>query len=183
MGWVDQQGSKFFRNCFPPASFQQYLTRESFNTGSPSLWFSKRLQLRDHRKSGQGSFVSAKYLSSDPPVHCVNHLSGLGQELLPDPDAIQVFAVTVSLSCSWASMLCTLLHIQAQMCKILAIYKVMQVYYQDSDNSSSSLCVCKIYSRFLWVLLLLKKSVQKQRVYWEKKLGKTPQRKMSLGLH
>lgn len=181
MGWVDQQGSKFFRNCFPPASFQQYLTRQSFNTGSPSLWFSKRLQLRDHRKSGQGSFVSA--LSSDPPVHCVNHLSGLGQELLPDPDAIQVFAVTVSLSCSWASMLYTLLHIQAQMCKILAIYKVMQVYYQDSDNSSSSLCVCKIYSRFLWVLLLLKKSVQKQRVYWEKKLGKTPQRKMSLGLH
>lgn len=54
-------------------------------------------------------------------VHCVNHLSGLGQELFPGPDAIQVFAVSVSLACSWASMLHTLLCIQAQMCKILAI--------------------------------------------------------------
>lgn len=181
MSWVDQQGSKFFRNCLPPASFQQYLTRQSFNTGSPSLWLSKRLQLRDHRKSGQGSFVPAKYLSSDPPVHCVNHLSELGQELFPAPDAIQVFAVSVSLSCSWASMLHTLLCIQAQMCKILAIYKVMQVYYQYSYNSSSSLCGCKIYSRFLWVLMFWK-NVPKQWVYWEKKIGETPQRKMSMGL-
>lgn len=50
------------------------------------------------------------------------------------------------------SLLHSLLCIQAQMCKILAMYKVVQVYYQYLYNSSS-LCVWKIYSRFLWALL------------------------------
>lgn len=106
MGLVDQQGSKFFRNCFPPASFQQYLTRQSFNTGSASLRFSKRLQLRDHRKSGQGSFVSAKYLSSDTPCSlCQSVVWARSRVTRRSRCNVHFYRVAVFLPCSQSKML------------------------------------------------------------------------------
>lgn len=157
MGLVDQQGSKFFRNCFPPASFQQYLTRQSFNTGSPSLRFSKRLQLRDHRKSGQGSFVSAKYLSSDPPCSLCQSVVWARSRVTHRSRCNIHFTERLSSCPAYRGKMCyTLVCIQARITKFLQYTSLAihpMVDFQYTDNSSSSLHLYKIYNKFLWVLV------------------------------
>lgn len=156
MGLADQQGSEFFRSWFPPASFQQSLTRESFNTGSPSLWVSKRLQLRDHRKSGQGSFVPAKYLSSDTPCSLCQSVVWAGSRVSGRSRCnIHFYRGAVISPCSQANApvpsCCAQWSISRHRCtKFLQyIHLAIQptVYFQYRGNSSSSLYVWKMYGK------------------------------------
>lgn len=182
MGWVDQQGSKFFRNCLPPASFQQYLTRHSFNTGSPSLWFPKSLQLRDHRKSGQGSFVPAKYLSSDPPsfivsITCLGWLRSYSQIQMqsrflqwlspcpaPEPPC--------STHCSVSRHRCAKFLQCIKLCKCITnIYTIPH------------LCVYEKFTADFFGHFCFKKLYNSKEFTRKKKIEEAPQRKMSVGLH
>lgn len=190
MGLVDQQGSKFFRNCFPPASFQQYLTRQSFNTGSPSLRFSKRLQLRDHRKSGQGSFVSAKYLSSDTPCSlCQSVVWARSRVTRRSRCNIHFYRVAVFLpwsqrqnaSAPSCSACCSISrHRRTKFLQYISLAIHPTVYF-EAIHPHLYMCV-RFIANFFVYFCFKKNYVQKQSVYREKnKKGKCHKRKWAWG--
>lgn len=180
MGLVDQQGSKFFRNCFPPASFQQYLTRQSFNTGSASLRFSKRLQLRDHRKSGQGSFVSAKYLSSDTPCSlCQSVVWARSRVTRRSRCNVHFYRVAVFLPCSQRqnasapsrSACCSIpRHRRTKFLQYISLAIHPTVYFQ-TIHPHLYMCV-RFVANFFVYFCLKKKIMFKSKVYTEKKIRK-----------